>query len=364
MTRRLALVMLGLLLLAAPPYEASGAEIEYFRSDAVGLALAPLSGFRAAEPYLLKIARSADREVRTLYESGRELRRWENAPGSERVFEAGILAEERAFDPAGRPISERFYREGILERRVEYAYGPQGLEAAESYDGKGGLLARDRYALGPRGELRRVIRENAGGTPQSFALTGSGGRRFEQRLSSGGYELTERYDPQGRLASSQALRDGKQGATLRITYAGDSEHPQASERSDPAGDTRTVTRFDADGRPVEQFSFQGQKRLEEWSWTYDPRGNRIQATRQGGQGTEAWSYSYDDSDRLIREESRIRGELVKVTRYEEQDFRIEELYRDGSAFLRVTYAAGRKTREEFLSGGEVVRVREFEVPPP
>jgi YD repeat-containing protein len=362
MTPHPVFVLLALLLLA--PRGASAAEVSYYRSDAIGLALARLSGFKKEEPYLLVIERDSDREVRTLYGSGRELKRWENRPGSERVLETGFLAEERTLDAKGCPVVERFYREGLLERRVEYVYGPQGLQAAVSYDAQGNLLSRDLYELGSRGELRRVSREAAAAPLQSLVLTGSGGKRFEQRLRSGDYALTERYDPQGRLAGRQVFRDGKPGESLRITYVGDSRHPARTERSDPAVATRTVTLFDGEGRAVEQETFQGQKRQEQWSYAYDPKGNRIQAIRRGGRGTETWSYSYDESGRLEREESRIRGELERVTRYEEQDKRIDELYREGSVFLRVTYAAGRKIREEFLSGGQVVRVREFEGSPP
>jgi antitoxin component YwqK of YwqJK toxin-antitoxin module len=359
MRRCPALLPLALLLLAAPSLPISGQEPGYYRSDSIGLALDPLPGFRPREEYLLKVERSGDREVRTLYGTGRELKRWETRPGSERVFEEGVLAEERSFDRLGRPTAERFYLEGRLERRVEYRYGPLGLEAVSSYDPQGELLSRERYELGPRGELRRVTREAAGDPLQSLAMTGPGGRRFEERLGSGGYELVERYDPKGRLDSSQVLRNGKPGEILRNTYEPNQEHPRSTERSDPASSTRTVTRFDAAGRQVERVTFQGQKRVDEWSYSYDSGGHRTQATRRSGQGTEVWNYYYDDSGRLVREESRVHGELVKVTRFQDGDTRIEELYREGSPFLRVTYVSGRKTREEVLSAGQVIRVREF-----
>jgi len=364
MTRYPASILLALLLLAAPLRPATAEQPAYYRSDAIGLALAPLPDFRPQEEYLLKIQRVENVEVRTLYGSGRELERWEKRPGSEKVFTEGLLAEERSFDRAGRPTAERFYLEGRLERRVEYRYGPRGLAAAETYDAQGALLSRERYELGPRGELRRVTRESSGDPVQSLALTGKGGRRFEGRLASGGYELVERYDPQGRLDSSQVLRDGKPGELLRNAYEKNLEHPRSSERSDPASSTRTVTRYDAAGRLAERVTFQGQKKQEQWSYSYDSRGNRIQAICRGGQGTETWSYSYDGSGRLIGEESRVHGELVKVTRYQENGIRVEELYREGSPFLRVTYAGGRKIREEVLSAGQVVRVREFEGSPP
>jgi antitoxin component YwqK of YwqJK toxin-antitoxin module len=351
---------LALLLLVAPSLPIYGTEPGYYRSDAIGLALAPLPGFLPREQYLLKVERLGDLELRTLYGGGKELKRWETRPGSERIFEAGLLAEERSFDRKGRTASESFYLEGRLERRVEYRYGPQGLEEAHTYDPQGALLSRERYELGPRGELRRVTREAAGAPPQSLAMTGTGGRRFEDRLASGGYELVERYDPRGRLDSSQVLRSGKPGEVLRNSYGPNLEHPRSTERSDPASSTRTVTRFDASGRLVEQVTFQGEKRVEEWSYGYDSGGHRTQATRRSAQGTEVWNYSYDDSGRLRREESRVHGELVKVTSFREDDIRIEELYREGSPFLRVTYVAGRKTREEVLSAGQVIRVREFE----
>jgi YD repeat-containing protein len=102
----------------------------------------------------------------------------------------------------------------------------------------------------------------------------------------------------------------------------------------------------------------GGKTVEEWTFRYDSRGNRVLAVRIDQRGIEQWSYIYDAAGNLQREEWRARGQLAKVVRYLEGG-RVEELYRAGLPFLMVTYRGGVKVLEEFLEGGQVVRRRQF-----
>ena len=81
--------------------------------------------------------------------------------------------------------------------------------------------------------------------------------------------------------------------------------------------------------------------------------------RRGEQGLEEWRYEYAADGALQREEYRVKGALVKVTRQGPDGTRTEELYREGQPFLRISYEGEEKIREEVLAGGEVVRVREY-----
>ena len=63
----------------------------------------------------------------------------------------------------------------------------------------------------------------------------------------------------------------------------------------------------------------------------------------------------------LREEYRIRGALQRITSFapeDQEETRLEELYRGGLLFMRVYYNGERKLKEEFITDGGVVRVRE------
>jgi YD repeat-containing protein len=354
-------LLLRLLLLLLPAAGALGQPAGYYRSNAIGLALAPLPGFSRQEEYLLRVQREGEREIRTLYEEGRELRRWELSPGLERVFSRGSQEEERSFDGAGRLASENTYEKGRLQQTAQYRYGLSGLSAVETYGADGTLLARERYELGPGGELRRVRRESPEPGPdrqaqEELALVAADGRLFEERLAAGGRRLVSRYGPDGKLASSQIWQGRELLETLELAYAG--TLLQSSERT--ASGARTVTRYDAEGREASRRLTRGGKTVEDWSFRYDAGGRRLLATRVHERGSEQWSYSYDAGGSLQLEEYRARGQLEKVVRYAGEGARVEELYRAGLLFMVVSYRGGVKVLEEFVEGGQVVRRREFE----
>jgi YD repeat-containing protein len=345
-----------------------GLQAGWYRSDAIGLALEPVAGARAGEPYLLHVEQRGGLEVRTLYAEGKMSRRWELSPSLERVYDAGgALSEERSYDSAGRLAVEKSFAAGKPSETTQYHYGLAGLSSVESYGPDGELRARERYELGPEGELRRVHRQSPGqpGT-EELALFTAGDRIYEERLRGGGRSLVSRYDLEGRMASQETWRERELVESLELTYpasAPDSAAarlPQSTVRT--AGGTRTLTLFDAQGREASRQVSRGGKTLEEWTFRYDAAGRRVLAVRVDERGTEQWSYLYDAAGNLQREEWRERGQLVKVVRYVEGG-RVEELYRAGFPFLVVTYRGGVKVLEEFLEGGQVVRRRQFEESP-
>ncbi len=364
MTLRAALL---LAVLAGGP-AAFGLQAGWYRSDAIGLALAPLAEARSGEPYLLRVEQRGGLEVRTLYADGKVSRRWELSPGLERVYDAkGSLTEERSYDGAGRLTTEKSFAEGQPSETKQYHYGLSGLSSVESYGPDGELRARERYELGPDGELRRVRRESPGQSgAEELALVTAGERIYEERLKGGGRSLVSRYDPEGRVSSQETWRERELVESLDLAYSASTAGsaagrlPLSTERM--VGGTRTQTLFDAQGREFSRRVSRGGKTLEEWTFRYDAAGNRVLAVRVDEHGTEQWSYLYDAAGNLQREEWRERGQLVKVVRYVEEG-RVEELYRAGLPFLVVTYRGGVKVLEEFLEGGQVVRRRQFGAQP-
>jgi hypothetical protein len=71
-------------------------------------------------------------------------------------------------------------------------------------------------------------------------------------------------------------------------------------------------------------------------------------------------YRYSDSGGLDTEEHFVEGALVKKVVVLSPDSTRTELYYEGELAVRYTMRGGRKVDEEILSGGEVVKRREFE----
>ena len=365
MTNPAAVLLLAAVLAGCPA--AFGLPAGWYRSDALGLALEPLAGARRGEPQLLRVEWDGEMEIRTLYSEEKESRRWELSPGMERVYADGVLAEERSYDGAGRLLAEKIFAAGVLSESRQYRYGLSGLSSVEIYGPDGALRARERYELGPGGELRRVRRESPGvPAAEELALVTAGGRLYEERLAGGGRGLVSRYDPEGRVASQETWQERELVESLDLAYPASAPGsaagrlPLSTERT--VAGTRTVTRYDAEGREASRLVSRGGKRLEEWSFGYDAGGNRLLAVRVDEHGIEQWIYRYDAAGNLEREEYRARGQLEKIVRYLEGG-RVEELYRAGLPFLVVTYRGGVKVLEEFLERGQVVRRRQFGAQP-
>jgi hypothetical protein len=354
------LAVLSLLATLASAPAAIGLPAGWYRSDAIGLALEPLAGFRREEPWLLRVERSGEREIRTLLNEGKETKRWELTPWLERVFTGGSLTEERSYDASGRLAAENSYTAGQLDETARFSYGPAGLSTVETYGPDGELRRRERYELGPGGELRRVRRDSPGSPgSEELALMAAADRLVEERLRGGGRSLVSRYDREGRVSSQETWKGRELLESVEQLYAAGSTGgrlPVSTERT--VGGTRTLTLYDAQGRESSRRVSRGGKTLEEWSFRYDGAGHRVLAARVDAHGIEQWSYFYDPDGGLQREEWRSRGQLSKIVRYMEGG-RVEELYRAGLPFLVVTYRGGVKVLEEFLEGGQVVRRRHF-----
>lgn len=332
----------------------------YFESDPIGLPLRPAGGLSKDEDsYVLELRREGAEEVRTLYRSEREVRRWETGSGLERVFEEGRLSEERRFDAAGRLTTEKRYFNGELESRSEYHYGAAGLFYSETFDGQGNLQFRDSYSLSPRGELRRVRRDGPAGTVHGLALTEVKGLLYEERHFGAGRKLINRFDAYGRLVSQEVWQEQKLMERGELRYKGQELRAESAVRTDFGSGTRTGTLFDEQGRELKRVVTRGGQTVEEWSFTWDEQGNKKLAVRRSEQGAEQWSYEFDGEGRLRREEHRLHGSLEKVTLYGEEDSRTEELYRENAPFLRIYFRSGTKLKEEFLVNGQVIRTREY-----
>lgn len=297
---------------ASPIGAAAGAPAaSYFASDATGGELearAALSGLG----YELRVERGPSRTRSVLYLDGAEI-------------EETICAYE-----GGRLVSKEI-RRGERKERLEYRYAADGRPLSIRAPGGGSLGGDDPGASSPRrwsledGLLILRVYGEDGRLARVARYEGDEARSVETL----GWK-------DGRLESSR-LEEGDESTVTEYLLDGPAAGLPAARRRLRGGSPASLARFgyDAEGRLASE-------RIEE------------------GGAVALREYAYDAEGKLLSGTESLNGAVVKVTRYEPDGARTEELYAHGAAVARIRYEDGRRVREEILKGGVVVRTRVFE----
>ena len=364
-----ALAACAALLLAAT---APAAAVEYYRSDAHGTRLSRLDGDPAAHPgYALAVDAPDEAQAaglaarRRLLHAGAvvgEWRRTAHGDGSvERELQAGQVVAERRYDDAGRLLEEsRFAVGGELLRRAVLIYRGAALHRIHRYDGAGELAATEDYELTSSGRLRGFSH-----TPAETAGTAETAGPAVVRFLFHQGELVEERRRAGEVEEILRFRGGEQLAAEQ--WHGDSlvSERSAGARIDHPGGTRTETTVDGAGRVETERVYDiadgedAVRLLEERSYRYRDDGTVLSLQVIGQSGMETVDYEFGDDGRLVREQVRRRGRLVRVISYPSPRERVEDVHAAGNTVLRVTWRDGERIREELLSDGEVVRSRDL-----
>ena len=254
----------------------------------------------------------------------------------------GYVVEEDTVE--GVPVARRVLtRDGLLESQTRYAEGVPVLTS--------------RYRYWSDGSLRTVVRDEADAVNE---FRYQGGRLVEEWTVRGSERERSRYDVVGRLVERRVW-DQDRLVSLEERFYWTEE---------PAGVLREVTTV-VDGRTETR--------------TYSPAGVLVgsQVTREGvleadrrrivvegrlvaevevRSGVEyRVEYEYD-GERLALEVSYTDSEKTREVRHladADGPDRVETLYRDGAAVLRVYSAGGRRLREEVIRDGDVIQTRTF-----
>jgi hypothetical protein len=339
--------------------------IRYYISNDLGMALEEIGWYRREEfPHILVVRTEGSRETRTLLYEGEELQRWERDPEEERSYRGTELELQQLhrYDNGDRVMEEQLYADGSLSQRTLYYYNRDVLEHTETFAPDGLLLYRDYYRLSTDGRLRRVTRVQEDRRGDQRLALGDGTRGVtEERYGNNQERRINRYDQEGRLVEREYWYEGQLLERERVQYRGEGELRSSALLEEFSPERRTVSSYDEEGRVVLIEVSEGGEQTERTVHQRDEQGRILETTRRGPRGIENWRFEYGAEEEPVREEYRLRGSLERVTLYSAQEqSRVEELYREGRPFMRVHYRSEQKVREEFLSNGEVVRVREYQ----
>ena len=355
-------VLFVLFTLLAVIIPASNGEEQLFRSNPMGMSLEKIDPSRKSEyEYTLSVSDLSYGQVSRLNHGGGELKRWERSYQSngsikeEKEFTEGEISARRIYSTEGMLQEEVSYEQGVPIRRTVYDYERRRLEVLEQFDGSGVSLFREKYAYTARGLLRKVIRTYPNGEVRlsSFVFVKEG--LSEVRTQRGGELIINRYDGGGRLNIMERWENGKLIIIKKWVYHENSRVVRSIEESNLTDKYRVTQMFDPNGRILsEQKEGTVQENIQ---YMRNSEGQLVRKIKIGPVGREETAFEYT-SDGEVRKESFYRkGWLEKTRIYTGDNLWYEEIYRDGSVFLRVYYRKGEKVREDFIQNGVVVLER-------
>jgi YD repeat-containing protein len=311
------------------------------------LALA-LSGVASGEDRTERIADSG---------AARELVYRDDILAEERSYDAqGAILEERIFDSSSLPVETRTYiREGgrIVKVEATDASGSPSGSMTYRYDRNGRLLgisSEGSYGAGSAGVI------SSHGAPQGTWVSSLGGGQGE---GGGGNARTTvfEYDDLGRVSVAQTMRDGNTLSTEKRIY-GEGGVLASIRIEDAVTGLSSELLYDPKGRISKRTDTPVKGPQIKIEYRYDDSGRLVEEISFRGKHRSSRTIEYAEDGSIAREETRRDGEILLAIVHIENG-RVEELYENGSVFVKATYIGGRKVKDEFFSDGASIRTRDY-----
>jgi len=263
-----------------------------------------------------------------------------------------------SIEHAGNREIHTLYYDGERRTETQFLRDDGKLVAREEFDNQGVLIFKTEYSYdtegNPRGITTTVDAEPsvAPHVAIDMAVSPDGVERRQLSGSDKDWLITD-FDIEGRPLHQTVLSDGVvSDETLWIR----GEDGELKEKRQLVGDMAIHTRFDAEGRIVEEFTIQAGSvtslRVNTWQG-----GNLIRVEEKGAGKLTVRTFNWV-GNRLNSETHHVDGIIISDTVYTSATAHTETLYQDGLAVLRIFWDKDVRIREEFLRDGEVIRVRE------
>lgn len=335
-----------------------------YRSNDFGMMLQPVARYlRDSSRWILGVTRTDQKEVRRLYDNGKEVRRWETTwekgvRREEREYSRGLLSARRVFDAAGDLVQEESYDAGALRQKSLFTYSGNRLSRTKNLAPDGSLIASEDYLYATNGTLRQVRSTGPKGDTRLSAYVAGPTGVSEERDSVGDFLSIERYDTQGNLVSRERRSGDDVLDREDFVFRPDSRDLLSSREKLPRGKV-IDRRYDESGRLVSETTTEKGATVDEVSYTRDEKGRVIARNRRSPTGLELWKYILDGDGKVTREAYFRLGGLVKVTVYGQGKERSEEYYKDEELVLKVYFDGDTRLREDVYSGGAIVQERKY-----
>ncbi len=344
---------------------------EFYSSDEIGMAIEKIPWYRTDEyEYVLKVITmnkgNGGVAEKTLLKNGKEIKRWKIFYSGRGIvkrrlyYEGKNLESEEIFDSRGRIISRKEFKSSELLDFTRYTYVGNVLKQREKIGMGGTKLWTDFFSYDKWGRLIRVVRVFPDGRREvSLYNIGDSGlydelQGFKTRV------IVFHYDSKGREIEREEWKGSKLLSNRNTRYYGDSSKRKLVRVTYPEDKKEIIENYSSDGLLIKKEELVSGEIVSEEDYTWRKDLLIRKQIREKGKGIELYLYFYDASKKLTREEHWVKGEMESVKKYTGEGSMVESFYMDGKVFLRRYYLKGRKTREEIIENGKVIRERKFE----
>jgi YD repeat-containing protein len=276
----------------------------------------------------------------------------------ELLYRDDALVEERSFDADGGLLMERsFSPEAIpvVTKRFVREFGH--IAKIEATDASGNPIGGMSYHYDRDGRLILVSSEGVLGGDAVGMMTSSGTPQGSW-ISSESKTTIIAYDEAGRANLLQYMKDGKVTSIEKRNY-GTGGALASVAVDDKSSGTSTTISYDEKGRQSQrkEVAAKGEEALTQYD--YDDSGRLVEEEKRSGGHVLSTRRSYATDGTQSRVETRRDGSLILAVDYAGAT-RVEELYEDGTLFVKATYIGGRKVKDEFYADGVLQRSREYQ----
>ncbi len=263
-----------------------------------------------------------------------------------------------AIDHGEKIETRTLYRDGSVSSSTVFYRQNGRLEAREELDVRGVVISRVDYAYDSDGNPRAIFISVDGGSDNSTYVEADtninpdGSFRRHIGGSEDEWRITD-MDGAGRPVNRTIL---KSGAVVKESSWSRNDEGTLREEVHRSGDEEILNRYDSNGRLLEETTIRNGSvvMLRNYFWT----GSKLIRVEERGEGRIVVREMEWSGDRMISETRSIDGVTAGKVVWESSLDRVETLFRDGQAVIRIYWRGDVRWREEFLRNGEVIRINE------
>ncbi len=307
----------------------------FYLSDGLGSRLEPLEKVTGEEEWYLKTEEDPGGSVKTLFQNGKEIKRWEEQRSGdagnnllETYYYKNVLREINEYDPNGTVLSEQMYDSGanLLEHRI-FRYSGDGILMGMLILNKDGLEETlFDFLYNDRGSLREL----KGGRTRILWRSSNYMEAFidQVQLDEGVEGYRYNYE-KGRVSLRSVYTEGAEIEKTLYVYGENGAISNETTWNYPDSSLK-ISYFDEWGQAVmENLFIQGILRQ---SITREFQGEKLlRYQERSGKNRFQWLYEYEDDTADPSVSSYYRnGVLIKKVIHEDE-YDKEIFYRNNQA---------------------------------
>lgn len=344
------IILLYFIILASPLFS-----IEfYYKSNSLGMQFELIEPESIEEEnYCLGIVKGLEKDILHLYTKGELIKEWElfyysNGKTRQEIeYYKDELLYKRLYSGNGNLTEEfKYEKELVIEHSLYHYNNKNETILLELFNGEEDYIYKEEYKYTNSGLLREVLRTFSNDDYSIFSYNFGNGKLIDERTVLGEKLYVSRFNASGKLLQSEIW----EGNTLEFRKTSVlslwTGVVVSVTEEDFIKDIKTIKTFDKDGNLLEE-KIVGETQAEK-TFIHDSEGRIINERKIGENGVEEWEYEYNEEGSLEIMTYLIKGSIVSVRTYTDENAYYDELYRNGKPFIRTYYENDEKIDEEFI----------------